>query len=58
MKKIMQALALVLLAAAIVFAAAQQDYKNNETCHGEWKKYRSAVDQLAVGQSATDSVKD
>jgi hypothetical protein len=57
MKKIMQALGLVLLAAGIVFAAAGSEYTNNETCNSEWAKFHSAHDQSTVAQSSVDSQK-
>jgi hypothetical protein len=50
MKKIMQALGLVLLTAGIVFAAAGSDYKSNEKCDSEWAIYQPDADsqQLAI----------
>jgi opacity protein-like surface antigen len=38
MKNILQAAALILLAASVVYAAAHSPEKNDFKCHSEWKQ--------------------
>jgi hypothetical protein len=51
MKKILQAAALILLTASIVYAAAHSHYESNETCNHEWeqtnKKKQAAGNHLS-----------
>lgn len=56
MKKIVPAMALILLTASIVFAATKVEYKDSENHHSEWKVYcppaKAGMAQVKAGNPA------
>jgi hypothetical protein len=55
MKNIAKALSLILIAAAIVLASAKTEYKNNETCQGEWDHFKTAHSNEHIEIAQADS---
>lgn len=54
MKKLVPVVTLILITASIVYASTKVEYKDNETCHSEWKIYRPGP-KTEMAQAKPDS---